>query len=68
MTSPKAVSPALQKSTASSPQSPANLHEQISRRAYEIYEKRGMQDGSAEQDWLQAESELSVGSTFKAVA
>jgi hypothetical protein len=32
--------------------------EQIRRRAYELYEQRGRQDGFHEQDWLQAESEI----------
>jgi hypothetical protein len=32
--------------------------EQIRRRAYELYEQRGRQDGFHEQDWLQAESEV----------
>jgi hypothetical protein len=30
----------------------------IRARAYELYEKRGRQDGYAQQDWLQAESEV----------
>ena len=45
-----------------------SLEEQIRLRAYEIYEERGRQDGFAEQDWLQAESELTTGSTLKAAA
>ena len=32
--------------------------ESIRRRAYELYEQRGRQDGFHEQDWLQAESEI----------
>lgn len=32
--------------------------EQVRRRAYELYEQRGRQDGYHEQDWLQAEAEL----------
>lgn len=32
--------------------------EQIAKRAYEIWQKRGGQDGNAESDWLQAEAEL----------
>lgn len=32
--------------------------EAIRRRAYELYEQRGRQDGFHEQDWLQAESEI----------
>jgi len=30
----------------------------IRERAYELYERRGRQDGLAEEDWLQAELEL----------
>lgn len=36
----------------------SNLEEQIRQRAYDIYEKRGRQDGLSEQDWLQAEVEI----------
>lgn len=33
-------------------------HEEIARRAYEIFERRGCAHGNDEQDWLQAEREL----------
>ncbi|AGC43584.1 hypothetical protein MYSTI_02262 [Myxococcus stipitatus DSM 14675] len=36
-------------------------HEQISRRAYEIFMARGGLHGSHEQDWAQAERELKLG-------
>jgi hypothetical protein len=36
-------------------------HEQIARRAYEIYLARGGMPGSPEQDWHQAERELKLG-------
>lgn len=36
-------------------------HEQIARRAYELYLARGGQHGSHEQDWHQAERELKLG-------
>jgi hypothetical protein len=36
-------------------------HEQIARRAYELYLARGATDGQAEQDWTQAERELKLG-------
>jgi hypothetical protein len=36
-------------------------HEQIARRAYEIFLARGSQHGSHEQDWFQAERELRLG-------
>jgi DUF2934 family protein len=37
----------------------AELEEQIRRRAYELYERRGRGDGHALDDWLQAEAEVS---------
>jgi hypothetical protein len=40
----------------------ANLDEQLRRRAYEIYEQRGRDDGHDVEDWLQAESELRLRS------
>ena len=38
--------------------------EEIRRRAYQLYEERGRQDGSHEEDWRRAETEL-LGSTRK---
>jgi magnesium-transporting ATPase (P-type) len=37
---------------------PENVTQQIARRAYELYEQRGRQDGRAVQDWQQAEREI----------
>ncbi len=37
---------------------PLPLEEQIRIRAHEIWLKRGGQDGSAKEDWLQAEQEI----------
>ena len=37
---------------------PVNLTPQIAKRAYELYEQRGRQDGRAVQDWEQAEREM----------
>jgi hypothetical protein len=34
---------------------------EIAQRAYEIFQSRGGQDGSALDDWLQAEAELTEG-------
>jgi len=45
-----------------------DLEQQIRQRAYEIYEQRGSQDGSPEQDWLQAEAEILQVSALKAAA
>jgi hypothetical protein len=44
--------------SAEYPTSIALPEEAIRERAYEIYERRGRQDGFAEEDWLQAELEL----------
>lgn len=35
-----------------------DLESAIRARAFELYEKRGRQDGLAQQDWYQAESEI----------
>jgi H+-transporting ATPase len=37
---------------------PVDLTPQVANRAYELYEKRGRQDGRAAQDWEQAEHEI----------
>ena len=47
------------KSTAAAPKA-APTHEEIAARSYELYLARGGQPGDAEQDWLQAERELSA--------
>jgi len=36
----------------------APTHEEISRRAYELWAKRGGAGGTAQDDWLRAEQEL----------
>lgn len=38
--------------------SPAPAHDDIARRAYDIYVKGGSQEGRCQQNWLQAEREL----------
>lgn len=38
--------------------SSGNLEEEIRRRAYELYELRGREDGFAEEDWTRAEREV----------
>ena len=35
-----------------------DLAEQIRRRAYELYEQRGREDGHEVEDWLRAEEEV----------
>jgi DUF2934 family protein len=37
---------------------PIDLQEAVRRRAYEIYQKRGGQDGFELEDWFQAEAEV----------
>jgi len=37
---------------------PVDVAPQIAKRAYELYEQRGRQDGQATQDWDQAEREV----------
>jgi hypothetical protein len=37
---------------------PVDITPQIAKRAYELYEQRGRQDGRAVQDWKQAEREI----------
>lgn len=44
------------------------LEQRIRIRAYELYEKRGKQDGHAVDDWLRAEAELSERKSFRAAA
>lgn len=41
--------------------SAAEIDENIRRRAFELYEQRGRKDGSALDDWLQAQAELLQG-------
>lgn len=57
--------PAAGPNTAAQRNSPAPrggpTHEQIARRAYEIFLARGGQHGNPEQDWHQAERELKLG-------
>ena len=37
---------------------PRPKYEEIARRAYELYERRGGEPGREQEDWLQAENEL----------
>jgi len=37
---------------------PADMTPQIAKRAYELYEQGGRQDGRADQDWIKAEQEV----------
>jgi len=46
---------------------PQNLEEKIRRRAYELYETRGREEGHEQDDWLRAEAEI-AGTAAKAAA
>ena len=50
--------PVLLKAANQTTESTRELQEQIRRRAHELYEQRGRQDGHELDDWLQAESEV----------
>jgi H+-transporting ATPase len=45
--------------------SPSDLLPKISKRAYELYEQRGRQDGRAVQDWGHAEREIRKAEVHK---
>jgi hypothetical protein len=42
----------------SSLEAPLDLQEQVRRRAFELYEQRGREEGHELDDWLQAELEI----------
>ena len=44
-----------------------NLEEEIRRRAHELYEERGREDGHDMEDWLRAEAEI-TGTGVRTVA
>jgi len=46
---------------------PPNIEQEIRRRAYELFEARGGEDGQELEDWLRAEEEIR-GSKTNAVA
>lgn len=49
-------------------ESQPNLEEEIRRRAYELYEKRGREDGHDLDDWLRTEAEITAKSAKPAAA
>jgi hypothetical protein len=55
------------KPNATAPETHPNLEEQIRRRAYELYEERGREDGRDLDDWLRAEAEI-AGTAVKGMA
>jgi len=52
---------------ARGPAAQGNTEEEIRRRAYELYEARGREDGHDMEDWLEAEAEI-TGRTEKVAA
>lgn len=50
--------PTLLRTAHQTTESTGEFQEQIRRRAYELYEQRGRDDGHETDDWLQAESEV----------
>ena len=56
MVNTSAISTSSTKTQA--PISTVDVQEQVRRRAFELYELRGREDGHDLDDWLQAESEL----------
>ncbi len=42
---------------------PPNLDEEIRKRAFELFEARGREEGHALEDWLRAEEEIRGGKT-----
>ena len=58
-----------QKPTANiATESHPNLEEQIRRRAHELYEERGREDGHDMEDWLRAEAEITAKNAKTAAA
>jgi hypothetical protein len=55
--------PTLLRTTHQTTKSTGELQEQIRRRAYELYEQRGRDDGHETDDWLQAESDVTQQKT-----
>ena len=53
--------------TAGSRENAHPSHDEIAERAFQLWHARGCPDGSAEQDWLQAEAELQANSAPRTV-
>ena len=43
---------------------PLHMEQTVRRRAYELYEQRGREDGDAQEDWMRAEAEV-VGTALR---
>jgi len=61
---------AMKRTLASSSEVPSDalVLEQIARRAYELYEARGREDGHDLDDWLRAEAEITGEAAIAAYA
>ncbi|HTS38086.1 MAG TPA: DUF2934 domain-containing protein [Candidatus Solibacter sp.] len=57
---PTSTTPTPPKTTKPTTKSTGDQQEEIRRRAYELYEQRGRDDGHDLDDWLQAESEMTI--------
>jgi hypothetical protein len=57
-TPPVSSAPVTSQPVRTAQPSPAELYDEIRRRAYEFYRERGGQHGSHESDWHRAESEV----------
>jgi hypothetical protein len=55
---PTSTMPTPLRATKQTSESDIEPQEQIRRRAYELYEQRGREDGRDLDDWLQAQSEV----------
>ncbi len=58
----------LTKKTEQKNQAAPDQQDQIRRRAQELYEQRGREEGHALEDWLQAEAEVVNGKAWRASA
>ena len=45
-----------------------NIEDEIRRRAYELYEERGQEDGRDVEDWLRAEKEIKQARSLSVAA
>jgi len=57
-TVPQSTVPARTAGTHTASPNSSKTQDLIARRAYELYEQRGRQEGKALEDWLQAERQL----------
>ena len=65
---PTPTMPSLLRAPNQTTESTSKPQEQIRRRAYELYEQRGRDDGHELDDWLLAESELAQQKAMTAAA